>query len=197
MIYDVLYTAQRVVELLILLMLPAAVAYGGERLLHSIDTIGYHEVPGLARMSSLSGLVAGWLLLYFNFSGSLWEFDTLFARGGPWDVPFLDLFTLWLNPANLSVRPALDHLTIFDLDDNLFLTALVSIGLWAVAMIGAVRYFGLRAPLAWLSNALVWLWGVGLVFYVAMASSWALCMMNFWAVVLWFFTYRRWRFGGH
>lgn len=192
MIDDLYATGVRIVEVVVLFLIPAIVAYGGERLIRAGDVIGYHEVPGLARLSALSGILTGLLVMYVNLDARLWEFDIWFARGGPWDVPFQALFTHWLNPWNYVYAPLAGLLAVPAADDPAFLTAFFACALAGLAMVGAIRYFGLAAPLAWVGNVLVWGWGVAITVYVVCAGSWALCMMNFWALVLWFLAYRHW-----
>ncbi|NYZ11834.1 hypothetical protein HL658_04675 [Azospirillum sp. RWY-5-1] len=180
----------RTAELGLLVMLPVIVLSLGERLIHAVDVIRYHEVPGLARFSVLSGLIAGALLLYANHEREWYEFDTVFDPDGPWAVPLPQLFTLWLNPLRYSPQPLLHHIAPLDYTDTATVLAGLSTGLAGLAVFGSVRYFGMKAPLAMLANIVIWLWGAGLAIYMVCAGAWALNMLNFWAVVIGFLVYR-------
>lgn len=189
--YDALMVGLlRAGEITLLVLLPVATLSLGERLIHAFDTVEFHAVPGLGRFAVLSGLIAGGLLVWENHDSAYYEFDVVFDPDGPWAVPFLDLFRIWLDPTRYSVLPLWDRVQAFDLDDPFTVLGLISAGLAALAILGTVRFFGLRAPRALLASVLVWAWGVALAVYVVCASAWALNVLNFWAVVLVFLIYR-------
>lgn len=194
---DLILALVRTIQIVGLALLPAMVWALGGRLIHALDTIHYTAVPGLARFSGLSGLVAGSLLLFVNHPPGAYDFDAVFDPAGPWAVGFLDLFTVWLDPRRYSPEPLWERVAPFDTGDPVAVLAAVSAGLAALATLGAIRFFGLRAFRALLANSLVWLWGAGVVVYAVCAVMWTLHVMNFWALVVGFFIYRHYHLKEH
>lgn len=188
---------QRLGEIALLTMLPIFIMSMGERVIHAFDTVHYYEVPGLARYSVLSGVIAGALLVWVNHEPAYYDFDAVFSPRGPWAVPLPDLFRIWLDPTRYSLVPLWERVELLDLDDPITVLALISLTFAVLAILGSLRFFGLRAPRALLANLMVWAWGAGLSIYVICAGAWALNVLNFWTVVLGFLIYRHYGLKGH
>lgn len=190
-------TLLRVAELTVLIALPFWLRLVGAEMMHRRDRIGYFQVPGLARLSFLSGALFGGVLLYVNHDGSLYNFDTVFARGGPWDMSFARFFVTWLNPVRYSPFTLYHRVEALDVHDTVTAFTLTSFGLAAAVVVFAIRYFRGRFHLALLPSLAVWLWSAALVIYLVCASAWALNVLNFWAVVLLFLLVRHRSLTGH
>jgi hypothetical protein len=187
---EFLITLLRIAELAALIALPMWLRYTLSGLMRHHDGIGYFAVPGLARLSFFSGVIFGGTLIYVNHDPKFYYFDNVFAVGGPWDVSFIELFTVWLNPLRYSPLVLWEKVAPLDIHDTLTGFVLTSAGAAAAVVVAAIYYFRRQFFWALLKSAAVWLWSAGLVIYVACAGAWALNMLNFWAVVLAFLLVR-------
>lgn len=188
---------QRALELGALIALPLWLRYTIGGLMRRWDDIGYFAVPGLARLSFVSGVIFGGALLYVNHDPTYYYFDNVFAAGGPWDLSFFDFFVVWLNPMRYSPLTLWDRVTPLDLHDALTGFCIASAAAGAAASISAVLYFGRRFYRAALNNLAVWLWAASLAVYVACAVAWTLNVMNFWAVAAVFLLVRHRSLSAH
>jgi hypothetical protein len=177
-------------ELMFLLLFPVALWSTSAHMMHWMDTFAFFEVPGLSRLAFLSGFITGILLVLINHDPRFYDFEAVFNNGGPWDVSFIELFTVWLNPAHYSFEPLFYRIEALDLTDLVTLGALAAIAIAGAVVFMAYKYFRPNIPQAMFSSLMSWLWGVGVVLYAVCASAWLLHMLNFWAVILAFFVYR-------
>ncbi len=196
MLEGLIETGVRIVQLVIVslpLVTRTAVGWLADRL----GPAEYFAAPGLARISFVSGAIAGALLLYVNHQPGWYEFDTVFAASGPWAVPFLDLFVVWMNPALYPPGPLMDRVIPFRPDDPVAVLAAASAALALLVVALSVRFFRKGAPGAVFASALVWAWAAALSIYLVCAAAWALNMLNFWAVVIAFVVYRHYHLKAH
>lgn len=190
MVDEFLATLLRTAELAAAAALPFWLRYTLSGLMRRYDGIGYFAVPGMARLSFFSGAMFGGALLYVNHDPSMYYFDTVFAIGGPWDLPLIDFVAVWLNPLRYSPAVLWERIAPLDIHDTLSGFVLTSAGLALLTAAAAVRYFGRQFYWALLKSAAVWLWSAALAIYVVCTVAWALNMLNFWAAVLAFLVVR-------
>lgn len=187
---EFLVTLQRAAELAAVAALPFWLRYTLSGLMRRHDGIGYFAVPGLARLSFMSGAVFGGTLLYVNHDPALYYFDTVFAIGGPWDLSLPDFFIVWLNPLRYSPMALWERVAALDVHDTLTAFVLTSAGFAVATVAASIHYFRGRFHRALLKSAVVWLWSAALAIYVVCAVAWGLNTLNFWAAVLAFLVVR-------
>lgn len=197
MFEEFLITLLRGAELAALLALPLWLRYTVTGLMRRFDHIGYFAVPGVARLAFFAGAIFGGALLYANHLPEYYYFDTVFAQGGPWDVPFWQLFVIWMNPLRYSPLVLWERIALLDIDDTLTAFTLISAGLTLLTLAAAIFYFRRHCLPALFNSLLIWLWSAALAVYVACAAAWALNMLNFWAIVLIFLLVRHRSLAAH